>query len=45
MIVMAANPSNTIALAPPLMVGKDEIEEAITILDQALEVTDRYATT
>jgi taurine--2-oxoglutarate transaminase len=43
MIAMAANPSNTIALAPPLMVGKDEIDEAIAILDKALEVTDKYA--
>ena len=42
MIVMAANPSNTIAMAPPLIVTKDEIDEGIAIMDQALQVTDAY---
>ena len=42
MMAMAANPSNVIALAPPLIVTKDEIDEGIGILDQALEAADRY---
>ncbi len=42
MIAMAANPGNSIALAPPLMVNTDEIDEGISILDKALEVADRY---
>lgn len=40
MIAMAANPSNTIALAPPLIITKDEIDEGIAILDEALKVAD-----
>ena len=43
MIAMAANPSNTIAMAPPLIVTKDEIEEGIAIMDEALDVADKYA--
>jgi taurine--2-oxoglutarate transaminase len=43
MMAMAANPSNVIAMAPPLIVTKDEIDEGIGIMDQALEVTDAYA--
>ena len=42
MMAMAANPSNVIAMAPPLMVTKDEIDEGIGIMDQALEVADAY---
>jgi 4-aminobutyrate aminotransferase-like enzyme len=29
-------------MAPPLIVTKDEIDEGIGIMDQALEVTDAY---
>ncbi|MCK4986129.1 MAG: aminotransferase class III-fold pyridoxal phosphate-dependent enzyme, partial [Desulfobacterales bacterium] len=43
MMAMAANPSNVIAMAPPLIVTKDEIDEGIGIMDQALEVADAYA--
>ncbi|HNR29388.1 MAG TPA: aminotransferase class III-fold pyridoxal phosphate-dependent enzyme [Candidatus Hydrogenedentes bacterium] len=43
MICMAANPSNSIALAPPLIITKDEIDEGIAMLDEALQVTDAYA--
>jgi taurine--2-oxoglutarate transaminase len=42
MMAMAANPSNVIAMAPPLIVTKDEIDEGIGIMDQALEVADAY---
>ncbi len=42
MMAMAANPSNVIAMAPPLIVTKDEIDEGIAIMDQALEVADTY---
>ncbi len=43
MIAMAANPSNSIALAPPLIITRDEIDEGIAILDEALKTTDAYA--
>ncbi len=43
MMAMAANPSNVIAMAPPLIVTKDEIDEGIGIMDQALEVADVYS--
>ena len=43
MMAMAANPSNVIALAPPLIVTKDEIDQGIGTLDQALEAADKYA--
>jgi taurine--2-oxoglutarate transaminase len=43
MMAMAANPGNVIAMAPPLIVTKDEIDEGIGIMDQALEVADVYA--
>ena len=36
-MAMAANPSNVIALAQPLIVSKDEIDEGIGIFDQAQE--------
>lgn len=42
MIVMAANPGNCIALAPPLIITREEIDEGIAILDEALKVTDVY---
>ena len=42
LMAMAANPSNVIALAPPLIVTKDEIDEGIGIVDQALEAADAY---
>jgi taurine--2-oxoglutarate transaminase len=42
MIAMAANPGNTIALAPPLIVTRDEIDEGIAILDVALREADKY---
>ncbi|MCE5335589.1 MAG: aminotransferase class III-fold pyridoxal phosphate-dependent enzyme [Desulfobacteraceae bacterium] len=43
MMAMAANPGNTINLAPPFIVTKDEIDEGIGIMDKALEVADKYA--
>ncbi len=42
MIAMAANPSNIIALAPPLIVTRDEIDEGIAVIDEALKVADNY---
>lgn len=42
MIAMAANPGNVIAMAPALIVTKDEIDEGITIMDKALEKGDIY---
>jgi taurine--2-oxoglutarate transaminase len=42
MMAMAANPSNVIAMAPPLIVTKDEIDEGIGIMDEALSVADAY---
>ncbi len=42
MMAMAANPSNVIAMAPPLIVTRDEIDEGIAIMDKALEVGDTY---
>ncbi len=43
MMAMAANPVNVIAMAPPLIVTKDEIDEGVAIMDQALNVADVYA--
>ena len=43
MIAMAANPGNVIAMAPALIVTKDEIDEGVGIMDKALEVADVYA--
>ena len=43
MMAMAANPGNVIAMAPPLIVTKDEIDEGIAIMDQALAEGDKYA--
>jgi taurine--2-oxoglutarate transaminase len=42
MIAMVANPSNVIAMAPPLIVTKDEIDEGITFMDEALKEADVY---
>ena len=42
MMAMAANPVNVIALAPPLIVTRDEIDEGIAIMDKALEAADAY---
>ena len=42
MIAMSANPSNVIAMAPPLIVSKDEIDEGIAIMDQALKEADQF---
>ena len=42
MIAMAANPGNVIAMAPPLIVTKNEIDEGIAIMDQALRVADDF---
>ena len=43
MMAMAANPGNTIALAPPLIITKDEIDEGVAKLDEALKAADAYA--
>ncbi len=40
MMAMCANPGNVVAMAPPLCVGRDEIDEGIAIMDRALEVLD-----
>ncbi|MBW1947718.1 MAG: aminotransferase class III-fold pyridoxal phosphate-dependent enzyme, partial [Deltaproteobacteria bacterium] len=42
MIAMAANPSNVIAMAPALIVKQDEIDEGISIMDQALAEADAF---
>ena len=39
---MAANPVNVIALAPPLIVSTDEIDEGVAIMDIALEAADAH---
>ncbi len=43
MMAMAANPVNVIAMAPPLIITKEEIDEGIAIMDQALSVGDGFA--
>ncbi|MCF7853733.1 MAG: aminotransferase class III-fold pyridoxal phosphate-dependent enzyme [Candidatus Pacebacteria bacterium] len=40
MIAMAANPSNVIAMAPPLCATKSDIDEGIAIMDRALRKAD-----
>ena len=40
MMAMCANPGNVVGLAPPLIVGRADIDEGIQILDKALEITD-----
>jgi taurine--2-oxoglutarate transaminase len=42
MMAMGANPGNVIAMAPALIVKKDEIDEGIAIMDKALTVADAY---
>jgi len=42
MMAMAANPGNIIAMAPALIVTRDEIDEGVAIMDQALEAADKY---
>jgi acetylornithine/succinyldiaminopimelate/putrescine aminotransferase len=44
MIAMAANPTNSIALAPPLIATRDDIDDGIARLDRALAVVDRHYT-
>mgnify|MGYP001352516474 CR=1 FL=1 len=43
MMAMAANPGNTIAMAPALIVTKDEIDEGVAKMDEALKAADVYA--
>ena len=43
MIAMAANPGNVIAMAPPLIITKDELDEGVAMMDIALEEADRHA--
>ena len=43
MMAMAANPGNVIAMAPPLIISKSQIDEGIAIMDKALEAADAYA--
>jgi len=42
MVAMVANPGNVIALAPPLIVKKGDIDEGIEKLDDALKVADAH---
>ncbi|HAK47177.1 MAG TPA: aspartate aminotransferase family protein [Spirochaeta sp.] len=42
MMAMAANPSNVIAMAPPLIATKADIDEGVSIMDEALEVLRKY---
>ena len=42
MMAMAANPGNVVAMAPPLIVTKDEIDEGIAIMDEALKEADKH---
>lgn len=44
MMAMAANPGNVIAMAPPLIVTKDEIDEGIALMDIALAEADAFTT-
>lgn len=41
-MAMAANPSNVIAMAPPLCVTQAEIDEGLAAMDDALGVADRF---
>ena len=43
MMAMAANPANVIALAPPLIITKSEIDEGVALMDKALEEADAFA--
>jgi taurine--2-oxoglutarate transaminase len=42
MIAMAANPGNVIAMAPALIVTKDEIDEGVAMMDEALKEADVF---
>ena len=42
MIAMAANPGNVIAIAPALIVTKDEIDEGVAMMDEALKEADVF---
>ena len=42
MMAMAANPGNVIAMAPPLIITKEEIDEGVSIMDKALEEADKF---
>lgn len=42
MMAMAANPGNVIAMAPPLIINRDEIDEGIAIMDEALKEADKH---
>jgi taurine---2-oxoglutarate transaminase len=42
MMAMAANPGNVIAMAPPLIATKDDIDEGIGIMDKALDAADAF---
>ena len=42
MIAMAANPGNVIAVAPALIVTKDEIDEGVAVMDEALKEADVF---
>lgn len=43
MMAMAANPGNVIAMAPALIATKDDIDEGIAIMDEALKEADAFA--
>lgn len=45
MIAMAANPSNVIVMAPPLIVTREEIDEGVAMMDKALKEADEYVET
>jgi taurine--2-oxoglutarate transaminase len=40
MMTMAANPSNVVVMAPPLIVTTDEIDEGISKMDRVLSIGD-----
>ena len=42
-MAVAANPGNVIAMAPALIATRDEIDEGIELMDQALAAGDRFA--
>ena len=42
MIAMAANPGNVIAMAPALIVTRDEIDDGVAMMDQALKEADAF---
>jgi taurine--2-oxoglutarate transaminase len=42
-MAMAANPGNVIALAPPLIITRAEIDVGLEMIDKALYVGDQYA--